>query len=557
MGEKYTIGLDYGTLSGRGVLARCSDGEILTSAVKEYPHGVMDQTLPDGTTKLPPAWCLEYPADYVEVLDTVIPKLLKESGVAKEDIIGIGIDFTSCTMLPIDADAVPLCEKPEFAGRRNAYVKLWKHHGAQKQADQINKLLEREGLTEDPRFGGKVSPELLIPKVMEILEEDPEIYEAADEILEAGDWLTRLLTGSHNRSCSMAGYKAWWNERDGYPRHEFYKKLNSALETFAEDKMPGEVCPVGKAIGTLTEEWANRLGLQKGIAVAPTLIDSHAGFPGSGIYSDRQMMLVLGTSSVMAALNKKPYAEKGICGAVRDALVPGYYALESGLAAVGDLFGWFVDEMTPAAYKEETGKEGLNLHAFLSKKADQLKPGQSGVIALDWWNGNKTPFVNGELSGVLLGMTLHTKPEEIYRALIEATAFGTKRILDLYETNGASVDEIVVSGGIALKNPMLMQIYADVLGKTLKIAASDQAAALGSAVYAAIAAGEKSGGYDTYSEAVQHMSKVREDYYVPQEKYAEIYKKMYSIYCQFGDMMGQDGKHLFDELTVLKTEMNK
>ena len=557
MGEKYTIGLDYGTLSGRGVLARCSDGEILTSAVKEYTHGVMDQTLPDGETKLPPAWCLEYPADYVEVLDTVIPKLLQESGVAKEDIIGIGIDFTSCTMMSVDADAVPLCEKPEFVSRRNAYVKLWKHHGAQKQADQINELLEREGLTEDPRFGGKVSPELLIPKVMEILEEDPEVYEAADEILEAGDWLTRLLTGSHNRSCSMAGYKAWWNERDGYPEHEFYKKLNPALETFAEDKMPGKICPIGKVIGTLTEEWADRLGLYPGIAVAPTLIDSHAGFPGSGIYSDRQMMLVLGTSSVMAALNKKPYAEKGICGAVRDALVPGYYALESGLAAVGDLFGWFVDELTPASYKEEAGKAGLNLHAFLSRKAEQLKPGQSGVIALDWWNGNKTPFVNGELSGVLLGMTLHTKPEEIYRALIEATAFGTKRILDLYEANGASVDEIVVSGGIALKNPMLMQIYADVLGKTLKIAASDQAAALGSAVYAAIAAGKKAGGYDTYSEAVQHMSKVRENYYVPQEKYVEIYKKMYSIYCQFGDMMGQDGRHLFDELAVLKTEMNK
>lgn len=374
MGEKYTIGLDYGTLSGRGVLARCSDGEILTSAVKEYPHGVMNQTLPDGTTKLPPAWCLEYPADYVEVLDTVIPKLLKDSGVAKEDIIGIGIDFTSCTMLPVDMDAVPLCEKPEFAGRRNAYVKLWKHHGSQKQADQINELLERDGLTEDPRFGGKVSPELLVPKVMEILEEDPEVYEAGDEILEAGDWLTRLLTGSHNRSCSMAGYKAWWNERDGYPKHEFYKKLNSALGTFAEDKMPGEVCPVGKAIGTLTEEWANRLGLQK---------------------------------------------------------------------------------------------------------------------------------------------------------------------------------------GIALKNPMLMQIYADVLGKTLKIAASDQAAALGSAVYAAIAAGEKAGGYDAYPDAVQHMSRVRIECYAPQKENSAIYKKIYSIYCQFSDMMGGDGKHLFDELNAVKVEMNK
>ena len=557
MGEKYTIGLDYGTLSGRGVIARCSDGEILASAVKEYTHGVMDQTLPDGRTTLPPAWCLECPADYVEVLDTVIPELLKESHVAKEDIIGIGIDFTSCTMMPIDADAVPLCEKPEFAGRRNAWVKLWKHHGAQKQADRINELLEQEGLTEDPRFGGKVSPELLVPKVMEILEEDPEVYEAADEILEAGDWLTRLLTGSHRRSCSMAGYKAWWNERDGYPDPAFYKKLNPAMEFLEKEKMPGEVCPVGTAIGTLTMEWAERLGLMPGIAVAPTLIDSHAGFPGSGIFSEQQMMLVLGTSSVMAALNRKPYAEKGICGAVKDALVPGYYALESGLAAVGDMFGWFVDQLTPADYKEEAQKEGKNLHAFLSGKAEQLTPGQSGLVALDWWNGNKTPFVNGELSGALLGMTLHTKPEEIYRALIEATAFGTKRILNLYEANGVSVEEIVVSGGIALKNPMLMQIYADVLGKTLKIAASDQAAALGSAIYAAIAAGEEAGGYPAYPDAVQHMSRVKEEVYTPKKENTVIYEKIYSIYCQFGDMMGQDGKHLFYELAALKAETNK
>ncbi|MDO4260762.1 MAG: ribulokinase [Eubacteriales bacterium] len=550
MRETYTIGLDYGTLSGRGVLVRCRDGAVLADAVKEYTHGVMDRTLPDGKTALPPGWCLEYPADYLEVLDFVVPALLRDSGVAGKDIVGIGIDFTSCTMLPVDADNVPLCQKAGYGGRRNAYAKLWKHHGAQVQADRINELLLRTGQAASPRFGGKISPELMAPKALETLEEDPELYRKADEILEAGDWVTRELTGSRERSCSMAGYKAWWNERDGYPDREFYGALHPGFADFARDKMPGKICPIGRRIGGLSESWADRLGLEPGTAVAPAVIDSHAGFPGSGICGEDQMMLVLGTSSVMAALSRRPYSEMGVCGGVKDALVPGYYALESGLAAVGDLFGWFTENMIPARYEEQARREGIGIHALLSAKAAELEPGGSGLVALDWWNGNKTPFVNGDLSGVLLGLTLRTRPEEIYRALIEATAFGTKRIMELYEKAGVSVREIVASGGISMKNPLLMQIYADVLGKPLKVAASSQAAALGSAIYAALAAGGEEGGYDSYEDAVRHMSRVREEVYMPRVEYAEKYKKLYALYCKFGKILGESHKEL---LLGLKT----
>lgn len=554
MNEKYTIGLDYGTLSGRGVLVRCSDGKVMAAAVKEYTHGVMDRFLPDGITELPDAWCLEYPHDYLEVLEEVVPKIVRESGVAKEDIIGIGIDFTSCTVLPIDEDAKPLCELPEYAADRNAYVKLWKHHGAQKQADRVNALLEKQGLDKNPRFGGKISPELLIPKVLEILEESPEVYHRAAEILEAGDWLTRVLTDSHKRSCSMAGYKAWWNEKDGYVEKGFLKQLHPELERFVEEKASGQVCALGDAIGYLSETWAQKLGLTAGIAVAPAIIDSHAGVPGSGVSNDRQMMMVVGTSSVMVGLSKQPYSEKGVCGAVKDAIVPGYYALESGLASVGDLFGWFVKHCVPADYIKEAQDKGVDIHTLLCEKAQVLAPGQSGVMALDWWNGNKTPFVDGNLTGVLLGLTLNTRPEEIYRALIEATAFGTKRIVELYEKSGLIIEEVITSGGIAMKNKMLMQIYADVLGKPLKIAASDQAAALGSAVYAALCAGEKAGGYDSYWTAVRRMSRVKEEVYRPDSANMEKYEKLYSLYCRFGGIMGDDSRELLWELRKMKKD---
>ncbi|MDO4632724.1 MAG: ribulokinase [Eubacteriales bacterium] len=551
MSEKYVIGVDYGTLSGRGVLVRCSDGKVLAAKAEEYRHGVMDRFLPDGTTALPDAWALQYPADYLEVLEHVIPELLRESRIAKTEIVGMGFDFTSCTMLPIDEDAVPLSEKEEFRDHRNAYAKLWKHHGAQRHADIVNRVLEESGMAGEARFGGRISSEVLIPKIMEILEEDPQVYEAADELLEAGDWVTRVLTGSHRRSCSMAGYKAWWDPKKGYLESSVMKKLAPGLEHVSAEKMPGEICAIGEAVGRLSEVWAEKLGLQEGMVIAPTIIDSHAGVPGGCLSNDRQAMMVLGTSSVVLALSRKPFSEKGVCGGVRDAIVPGYYALESGLACVGDLFGWFVDRFVPADYAKQAETRGISVHELLSEKAEMLQPGESGVMALDWWNGNKTPYVDGGLTGELIGMTLNTKPEEIYRALIEATAFGTRQIMELYEQGGVALEEIIASGGIAMKNPMLMQIYADVLGKTIRLAASDQAAALGSAIYASLSAGV----YDSYWDAVQNMSAVQEKTYVPNPENTETYQKLYEIYCDLGELMGEAesrGRTLLAKLRSMK-----
>lgn len=561
MNDKYVIGVDYGTLSGRAALIRCRDGYQKASSVRKYRHGVIDEFLPNSTKKLPAAFALQHPQDYLDVLENTIPELLKITRVNKEDIIGLGIDFTSCTMLPVDENDVPLCLKPQWENHPHSYVKLWKHHGAQKQADLINHILNENGIANDPRFGGKISSELMIPKILETFQQDRELYEAAFAFTEAGDWLTKTLTGSAKRSCSMAGYKAWWIPEKGYPDNAFFKIIDSDFQNVTHDKLPGEICEIGQKIGNLNEKWANRLGLMPGIAIAASVIDSHAGVPGSGICRKDQMMMVLGTSSVMVALSEKPFADAGICGAFKGGIVPGYYALESGLAAVGDMLEWFTDNCVPVSYTKEAEQKGIRIHELLTQKASRLKPGQSGLLALDWWNGNKTPYVDGNLSGVILGLTLNTKPEEIYRALIESTAFGTRMILELFEKNNIHINEIIASGGIANKNPLFMQIYADVLGKSIKLADSEQTAALGSAIYASLAAGQCNGGYDSYEEAVSSMSRQKDFCYQPCMESKVLYDQLYHLYCSTGRQFHDSELnvlHALRQITVSgQTDVNK
>ncbi|NCB93340.1 MAG: ribulokinase [Clostridia bacterium] len=540
MRDKFTIGIDYGTLSARAIVARCSDGKIMASAVREYPHGVMNHFLPDKKTKLGTGWSLQHPMDYQKVLKIIVTEAMNKSGVGMEDVIGLAIDFTSCTVLPVDKEKVPLCIKMEYGDRPHAYVKLWKHHGAQREADEISQLLREDDALAGYReiLGTHISSEVLFPKALEMIRQDYEIYQAADKILEAADWLTWVLTDSDKRSASMAGYKAWWLPQKGYPDKEFLKKIDVRMENLVEEKLAADICPVGSKIGSLNHEWSKRLGLKEGTAVAASVIDSHAGAPGSGICRKNQMMLVLGTSSVVMSLSDKPMNEKGICGAFKDGIVPGYYALESGLAAVGDMLGWFVEKCVPEDYQREARAKDMSIHQFLSDMAEQLKPGSNGLMALDWWNGNKTPFVNANLSGSLIGLTLETKPEEIYRALIEATAYGTRRIIEEMESSGNKIEEIVVSGGIAEKNPLFLRIYADVTGKLIKVAGCDQTAALGAAIYASMAAGKAEGGYDTYRDAVEAMSSVKDISYEPIRENQRIYDDLYQIYVEFGEWMG-------------------
>ncbi len=533
--ERYVIGVDYGTLSGRAILVRLSDGTTLASAVKEYTHGVMDTAFtPDDQTNepLPPDWALQHPMDYIEVLTETIPAILRDAGVAVADIVGLGIDFTASSPLPVLADGTPLCFLPKYAHRPHAYVKLWKHHGAMAYADRMIEVAERRQESWLDTYGRKISSEWLVPKLYQIAAEDGEIYENTACFVEAGDWVIWQLTGFACTSTCMAGYKCNLSE-EGFLTKEYLCAVDPILAN-ADEKWLHTVLPLGACAGGMTADWATKLGLPVGLPVAVAGIDGHAAVPAAGICKPGQMLLILGTSSCHMLVEDRFVRLSGICGRAMDGMIPGYWGYESGQCCVGDHYQWLTDNLIPSSYEKEAADRGIHIQKLLTEKAEQLKPGQSGLVALDWWNGNRSILMDSELSGLLVGMTLGTRVEEIYRTLIEATAYGTRRIVENFRAHGLRVDEILVTGGIAGKNPMLMQIYADVLNMDLRIAGGTSA--LGAAIYGAMAAGDK--GYTTMAEAASHMGSVTDTVYSPLATNVAMYDKLYGEYRLLHDAFG-------------------
>ncbi len=539
--SKYSIGIDFGTLSGRAIVVDLSDGHIAGESVMEYPHKVMSETLPDGTP-LGSDWALQHPRDYLEVLYTVVPQAVRESGVNPADIIGIGIDFTSSTVLPVRADGTPLCFEERFASEPHAYVKLWKHHAAQADADRLNEVAAERKEKFLTRYGGKTSSEWMIPKIMQILREAPEIYGEAAAFIEAADWIVLQLTGEWTVNACAAGFKCLWSKRDGYPSEDFFAALDPRLKNFVKDKIKGRVTPVGRRAGRLTQSAACRLGLAASTAVAAGVVDAHAALPAVGVVDKGKMLLIIGTSSCDVLLSDREEAIEGICGIVEDGVIEGYYAYESGQSCVGDLFDWFVNNCVPSRYEAEARCRGINIHALLSEKAAKLAPGESGLVALDWWNGNRSVLVDSELSGLIAGVTLGTKPEEIYRALIEATAFGKRVILDTYEAAGVKIDELYACGGISRKNELMMQIYADVTGREITVSACSQTSAMGAVMMGAVAAGKAAGGFDSLDQAAKlsRTDKVYRPIARNVGRYARIfveYKRMHDFFGKKCDVM--------------------
>lgn len=549
--KKYSIGVDYGTQSGRAVLVEVATGNIIAQAVKEYTHGVMDEYLPDGT-RLETDWALQHPKDYIEVLETTIPTVLKEAGVPKEDVIGMAIDFTACTILPIDKEGTPLCFKEEYKSKPHSWVKLWKHHAAQAEANKLNKIAEDRGEDFLQRYGGKISSEWMIPKIMQILEEAPEIYNVTDRFMEATDWVTMCLTGEEKRNSCTAGYKAMWNKQKGYPSTEFFKALDPRLENVIQNKLSNDIYSLGEKAGELTESMAVKIGLCKGTAVGIANVDAHVSLPAVGITEAGKMLMIMGTSTCDILLGTEEKIVPGMCGVVEDGVLPGFFGYESGQSCVGDHFEWFVNNCVPQEYEEEAKKAGQNIHQFLTEKANKLKVGESGLLALDWWNGNRSVLVDVDLTGMMLGMTLLTKPEEMYRALIEATAFGKNIIIETFEEAGVPINELYACGGISLKNPMMMQIYADVTNRPIKISASDQTPALGAAMFGAVAAGSTRGGYDSIFDAAKIMGKVKKEFYTPIPENVEAYKKLYTEFRIIHDYFGRGENDVMKRLKELK-----
>lgn len=556
MNKKYSIGVDYGTQSGRAVLVDVTNGEVIAQSTKMYTHGVMDEVLPDGT-KLGPDWAIQHPADYIEVLEVTIPAVMKESGVEVADVIGLAIDFTACTMLPIDQQGKPLCFKDEFKSIPHAWLKLWKHHAAQAQANRLNKVAEERGEEFLKRYGGKISSEWMFPKIMQVLEEAPEIYQLADRFLEATDWVTMQLTGVEARNSCTAGYKAMWHKQKGYPGKEFFQALDERLTNVVEEKLSTNICSLGEKAGELTEEMARKIGLLPGIAVGVANVDAHVSLPAVGITEPGKMLMIIGTSTCDILLGTEEKIVPGMCGVVEDGVLPGFFGYEAGQSCVGDHFEWLVKNCVPKSYYEEAADRGINIHQLLTEKAARLNVGESGLLALDWWNGNRSVLVDVDLTGLMLGMTLTTKPEEMYRALIEATAFGKKMIIETFEQSGVPIHELYACGGISKKNAMMMQIYADVTNKEIFIGASDQTPALGAAMFGAVAAGKEKGGYESIFEAAKVMGKVEEKTYKPNPENVVLYQKLYTEFKILHDYFGKGANDVMKRLKEIKADARK
>ncbi|NLV57769.1 MAG: ribulokinase [Clostridiales bacterium] len=554
--SKYTIGIDYGTLSGRAVLVDVATGGQIASATFDYPHGVMDEALPSGK-KLGHDWALQHPQDYVDVLTHTIPKILKDSGISPEDVIGLGTDFTACTVLPVKADGTPLCMLPEFSDNPNAYVKLWKHHAAQDKANRLNEIAANRGEKWLKNYGGKISSEWLFPKLWQILDEAPEVYTAMDHFVEAADWIVWQMTGVQTRNSCCAGYKAIYNKATGYPDPDFFKALDPRLENVIAEKLSCPVTSLGEKAGGLTSQMAARLGLKTGTAVCIGNVDAHVCVPAVGIDGPGKMLAIIGTSTCHMMMGTQERQVPGMCGVVQDGIMPGFPGYEAGQSCVGDHFAWFVDNCCPSEYREAAKAVNMGIHEYLTGLAARQKPGEHGLLALDWWNGNRSVLVDVDLTGMMLGMTLQTKPEDMYRALLEATAYGTRMIVENYREHEVAVDAFYASGGISQKNPLMMQIYADVLNMDIKIAGAAQGPALGSAIFAAVAAGKDAGGYDDVFTAARAMGQVKDLVYKPIAANVAVYNKLFAEYRTLHDHFGRGANDVMKRLKELKKHVTQ
>ncbi|HCT81369.1 MAG TPA: ribulokinase [Micromonosporaceae bacterium] len=530
--DRYTVGVDFGTLSGRAVVVRVSDGAEMGTGLHEYRHGVIDRTLPATGETLPPDWALQDPEDYREVLRIAVPQAIAAAGVDPGHIIGIATDFTACTVMPVLADGTPLCQVPGLEGRPHSYPKLWKHHAAQPHADRINALAHQRGEAWIARYGGKISSEWEFAKALQLLEEDPEVFARTERWIEAADWIIWQLCGEETRNACTAGYKGIYQD-GGYPSKDYLAALNPDFTDFAETRLVHPISPLGARAGGLTAQAAAWTGLPQGIAVAVGNVDAHVTSPAAGAVGYGQMLAVMGTSTCHVMNGESLVDVPGICGVVEGGIVAGAYGYEAGQSGVGDIFAWYLENGVPAAIHDEAAAAGITVHDLLSERAAAQPVGAHGLVALDWHSGNRSVLVDHHLSGVIAGLTLATRADEIYRALIEATAFGTRKIVESFENAGVPVTEFVVAGGLK-RNRLIMQIYADVLRRPISVAGSDQAPALGSAIHAAVAAG----AYPDVIAGAQAMGRVEKDVYVADPARSDVYDALYAEYLLLHDYFG-------------------
>lgn len=549
----YSIGIDFGTESGRVLLLDLATGQEVAKSVIPYAHGVIDLVLPGSDRELPPDWALQDPMDYIDVISLGIADVLHAEGVRAKEIIGLGVDFTSCTVLPVMGDGTPLCFMAEWRDHPHAWPKLWKHHAAQSIANRLTDRAEEMKESFLTRYGGKISSEWYFPKLLQIFEEDREVYEASYAFIEAADWIVWHMTGQENRNSCTAGFKAMWSENDGIPSNAFFESVNSNFKQPME-KLGNTFLPLGSLAGMLRKELAEGLGLPSNISVAVGNIDAHVSVPGAGVSRPGTLVMVIGTSICHLIATDVEVRLPGITGVVQNGVLPGYYGYEAGQAAAGDMLGWFVSKCISADYLLAAEKLGISSYEYLEGLAKQLIPGQSGIIALDWWNGNRSTIGDSDLSGFIMGVTLGTKPEEIYRALLESIVFGTRTIIANFINHDVTIDNLVACGGLPIRSPLLMQLYADICKLPVTVPRSSEVAARGAALFGAVAAGAQRGGFDSIEEASDKLKPETQVIYEPNDTVAGTYDRLYRVYEELYGLFGRDRQHLQHELKALRRE---
>ncbi len=538
--KRYVIGLDFGTLSARGVLMDVSDGRVIAEASESYIHGVMDRTLPDGTP-LPPEWALQDPSDYVAALDRVMPPLAEAA--AGGEVIGIGVDTTTSTCTPLDAQGVPLSVR--YPDRPHAYTVLWKHHAAGRQAVDFERAAREKHAPWLQYYGDTVNLEGFWPKLLQLYDEAPDLYAQADTYVDFPDLMVLYLTGRLTRSEMVLALKVYYSQGE-CPSREVLSAARPGFES-ALEKLRGDIVPASRPAGRLRDKLAARWGLNGGITVASGILDAHAGLLSAGVISPETCLAALGTSGCYICPAEKLVPVPGITGSLSRGLVnmPLY---EAGQSCVGDGFAWFERQLVPDDVRVRAAEAGLGVQSYLTDLARKLAPGQTGLIALDWWNGNRSILNDASLTGLIIGLTLRTRPEEIYRAFLESAAFGARMIIENYQRHGVPVKRLVLGGGIPQKNTLLCQLYADVLHMECLVPDGGQSTAAGSAISAAIAAG----AYPDEPAAVRAMVPERYTVYAPDPADGAVYDRLYAVYAELSAQYGQTARNAMRQLRQIQ-----
>jgi L-ribulokinase len=535
----YAIGVDFGTESARALLLDLHNGEELAVSVVRYPSGVIDTALPETGEPLPPDWALQDPDDWVQAIEQTVSTVVSEAAVPADAIAGLGVDFTSCTVLPVTGDGLPLSTVERYRARRHAWPKLWKHHTAQPVADRLTEvaLERRERFIE--RYGGRISSEWYFPKLIELWLEDRELYDNAHGFIEATDWIVWYLTGHERRQMCTAGYKAMWSPDEGLPPVDYFEAAYPGFNRPSE-KLGNDFLRLGTSAGTLRPEVADRMGLSPSTPVAVGNVDSFASMPGAGVELPGTFVSVVGTSICDMAVHPQEVRLPGITGVVRDGILPGLYGYEAGQVAVGDMLAWFVQKIAPPG----------STHSSLEREAEQITPGETGLLALDWWNGNRTILADADLTGVICGLSLATTPPDIYRTLLESIALGNRRIVDNFAENGLPMSQIVACGGIASASPLLMRLFADTSGLPVHVPDSSEIPARGAALFGAVAGG----AFADIGGAVAATRPPTARTYAPNSEANRVYERLYAIYRPLYELLGRERGELLHELKLIRTE---